>query len=234
MKLQNKAITITSLIVVALSVFYVFNLIHFINGNNINSPWIDGGIKFNSNPFLGIASISIGFIGGLLGTVSIVYLIFEYKWYWILTIIGQSLTIVDSLITGVFLTAISYSCLIVLLVTVNNLTINIKEWILYMIWSAFVIFGLTSYAMINNEITSLNIIDCFCSGLSIYAWFHIMNQNKRDYILFIINDILYLIAFAIIGLVVVSVSFVVYGIINLYCLIELSKRPHLIQHPSQI
>lgn len=212
-------------IILILSIFLIFNITSFVNGNNISSPWIEDGIFFNKNPYLGFFSLAIGWLGGLLGTISIIYLINDYKYYWILTILGQFLTIIDSIITGVFLTAISYFSLIVLLFLINNIEkLKIKEYVLYIIWGSFIVIGLFGYWIFTNEITILNIVDCFCAGLSIYGWYHITNSGLRGYILFIINDLIYTIVFIILGLYVVSCSFVIYGIINMYCLYELTKK----------
>ncbi len=221
---KTKLLVAISLITFTLSLFYIYNLVHFINGNAISSPWFVEGIQFSNNNFIGFTSITLGFLGGLLGTLSIIYLIFEYKWYWIMTITGQLLTIIDSIITGIFLTAISYSSLIILLVIINNYKFDIKEWMLYLIWSLFIIIGLSMYQIIYSDINIINVIDCFCAGLSIYGWFHIVNRNSRGYVLFIINDILYITIFLMIGLPVVASSFVIYGIINAYCLYELGKQ----------
>lgn len=223
MESKNKLLIAVSLIICSLSIFYIYNLIHFINHNPIASPWFDGGIRFGSDSMWGFLSITLGFFGGLLGTVSIVYLIFEYKWYWIMTIVGQTLTIFDSLLTGVFLTAISYSSLITLLIILNNTKINIREWVLYLVWSLFILMGLSIYWSLFHNITLINFVDCFCAGLSIYGWFHIANRNSRGYILFIFNDLLYIMIFLTIGLPVVAASFIIYGMINAYCLLHLIK-----------
>lgn len=224
MENRNKLFYSIATITLTLTIFYIYNIIHFINGNEISSPWFINDIVWGKNDAIGITSITLGFLGGLLGTISIILLIFKYRWYWWIAIAGQSLTIIDSIITGVFLTAISYSSLIFLLLVINNYDIEIKEWILILIWSIFIIVGLSTYLLIFEEITLINFIDCFCAGLSIYGWFHIANEHKRGYILFILNDLLYIFVFATIGLPVVSISFLVYGIINTYCLYVISQH----------
>lgn len=217
---KNKHSIIISIILV-LSLFYIYNLLTFINGHEIVSIWFDNNLTKNNYAFLGYISISVGWLGGLLGTVSIILLIDGFKKYWIVTIIGQSLTIIDSLITGIFLTMTSYSILIILLLVINKTNLSIKNYLLLIFWIVFTLSGMVGYLIFTGEVTMINIIDCFCGGLAIYGWYQITQDNAIGYVLFIINDLLYIVLFAILGLYVVTASFVIYGLINLYCLIKL-------------
>lgn len=88
-------------------------------------------------------------------------------------------------------------------------------------WTIFTLSGILGYWIFTGEVTVINIIDCFCGGLAIYGWYQITQGKPNGYVLFIINDLLYIALFAMLGLYVVTASFVIYGLINLYCLIKL-------------
>ena len=77
-----------------------------------------------------------------------------------MTISGQVFKIMDSIITGVFLTAISYSTLIILLASYNKGHFkDLNDLVLIIIWIFIFAVGITAYFLLNKEITYINIVD---------------------------------------------------------------------------
>ncbi len=225
MNAENRVtIIICSFVSLILSVFFIYNLTTFLEGSVISSPWFDNGINVDETIGVGLFSITIGWIGGTLGTLSVILLIRNIRSWYYFTITGQVLTIIDSLITGMFITSISYVIMIVLIILSLKKKITYSSYLLMiMITLMWFCFGFTFYYL-TSGISLIPIIDVIASGISFSGWILISYQKKEGYILFIINDLMYLIAFGIIGLIVTSIAFVVYMSINLYCLIKLIRN----------
>lgn len=212
------------IIIIILTIFYFLNLYIFLEGKIIESPWFDGGISSSKNLLIGCFSLTLGWLGGTLGTISIILLIYNIEWFYTITIIGQMFTIFDSCITGLFFTSASYLMMIVIVViSTKKANINLNKIILLAIILIWIFLGYIYYLFINPfNFYWLNNIDIIFSSLSILGWWLITKKNRAGYVLFIVNDIIYAISFLFLGLIVVSISFLVYLSINIYCLWRLT------------
>lgn len=238
---NKKLIAWTIAIILFLVPIYIFNLLNFINagvgyagdGGIIHSPWFSDGITYGTDvtkTALGITSITLGWLGSTFGSLCLILLIFDFGEFYPIAVISQVFTITDSLITGMFFTAISYMVMMLLItVAVKFKSLEIKKLYLAIFTVSWIIVGVIFYLIVNSllgieSFTLLNGIDIVASSLAISGWWMITKKDKDGYILFIINDALYIIGFALIGLFVVGAGFMLYVIINSYCLFRIIKN----------
>lgn len=218
-------------IVVFLSIIFIWNVLSFRYNDDyfIDSIWFDDGIRIDDSLFwLGYFSISLSYLGSLLGSIGALLVTRKDKNFIYYFILGEILIILSCAIAGLLYTIFSLSLsLIFILISYKSWNNNKhkeikmskeKKIFYFLLFVAYIFFWslLNNFLFINKLDFKIKYLDIIGSALLLYSWVLLMNISKYGFILFGINDIVYLILYIYVGFYSSAASYIVYMSIDIF------------------
>ncbi len=196
----------------------------FVDGFSVDTLWWGTVTSASSNAWIGWFEICFAGVGSTLTIWGVVWTLRFDKRFITPLLIGEVIVVIDAIMLGWVFTAVSYVIMIISAIY-NYIMWNREEdnepkmdFFNWMVVIVFVIIyitaGLLALLFTVDQMTIWNYNDVISSGIVAASWYIVLRKSKWGFVMFVITDIMYMIAYSAIGVPATGFSYLIYFFID--------------------